>query len=467
MTAFPAPGPAVDPVLRQTLSQAIELYARGEAVRARADLEALAARWPGSPELSMAIGTLLHQAGHASEAEAWYRRCLAAPLLDAGLRDAARTQLAAAVQVQGRLSEAETLWSELLASRPDDADALRNLGTLLKDRDEPARALDCYRRATALRRRRLRPDEVTALAGNPQARRTTRHKLKLELEQLEHLAERRIPVPDLAALLAGYRAVLAKLEATPGDHRVVLTPEQFRRVGATLHRLAHDAPAPRQPGGVLSPGLDFGAIEARYLSHPPGLVVVDRFLRPEALEALRDYCLESTIWFDWGKARGYCGAYLDDGFGCDLLLQLAEELRAAMPTLLGPLHLEHQWAYIYDQALSGITAHADPAKVNLNFWLTPDEANLEPESGGLVVWTREAPREWDFDEYNNRPDDIEAFAATSDKVVVPHRRNRLVMFNSNLVHKTDDFRFSPGFTNRRINVTMLFGRRSGRTTATH
>jgi hypothetical protein len=33
----------------------------------------------------------------------------------------------------------------------------------------------------------------------------------------------------------------------------------------------------------------------------------------------------------------------------------------------------------------------------------------------------------------------------------------MVMFNSNLVHKTDDFAFRPGFTNRRINVTMLFG----------
>ena len=49
----------------------------------------------------------------------------------------------------------------------------------------------------------------------------------------------------------------------------------------------------------------------------------------------------------------------------------------------------------------------------------------------------------------------------SEQVRVPHRCNRMVMFNSNLVHKTDAFRFRPGLTNRRINVTMLFGDRRG------
>jgi len=109
--------------------------------------------------------------------------------------------------------------------------------------------------------------------------------------------------------------------------------------------------------------------------------------------------------------------------------------------------------------MAGITAHADPAAVNLNFWLSPDEANLDPKSGGLIVSLWEAPREWNFHDYNNRPDVLDPYVTGDHRVVVPHRCNRLVMFNSNLVHKTDDFRFKPGFENRRINVTMLFGRR--------
>ena len=33
------------------------------------------------------------------------------------------------------------------------------------------------------------------------------------------------------------------------------------------------------------------------------------------------------------------------------------------------------------------------------------------------------------------------------------------MFDSNLFHKTADVNFHPGFDNKRINVTMLFGQR--------
>jgi len=69
--------------------------------------------------------------------------------------------------------------------------------------------------------------------------------------------------------------------------------------------------------------------------------------------------------------------------------------------------------------------------------------------------------EWDFAEYNNRPEVLDRYMDDSEQVRVPYRCNRMVMFNSNLVHKTDEFEFRPGFTNRRINITMLFGQRRG------
>jgi hypothetical protein len=34
-----------------------------------------------------------------------------------------------------------------------------------------------------------------------------------------------------------------------------------------------------------------------------------------------------------------------------------------------------------------------------------------------------------------------------------------VIFNSNLFHQTDRFDFAPGYLNRRINITLLYGRR--------
>jgi hypothetical protein len=44
-------------------------------------------------------------------------------------------------------------------------------------------------------------------------------------------------------------------------------------------------------------------------------------------------------------------------------------------------------------------------------------------------------------------------------ITVPHRQNRAVLFNSDLFHETGALSFKPGYENRRINVTMLFGRR--------
>jgi hypothetical protein len=33
----------------------------------------------------------------------------------------------------------------------------------------------------------------------------------------------------------------------------------------------------------------------------------------------------------------------------------------------------------------GIGIHADFAAINVNFWITPDDANLDPKSGGIQL----------------------------------------------------------------------------------
>ena len=63
------------------------------------------------------------------------------------------------------------------------------------------------------------------------------------------------------------------------------------------------------------------------------------------------------------------------------------------------------WGFKYDNRLGGIAVHADFAAVNINFWITPDDANLDPDSGGLIVWDAAAPLDWGFARYN---DDVAA-----------------------------------------------------------
>jgi len=44
-------------------------------------------------------------------------------------------------------------------------------------------------------------------------------------------------------------------------------------------------------------------------------------------------------------------------------------------------------------------------------------------------------------------------------MTIPYRANRAVIFDSDLFHQTDTIRFKPGYCNRRINVTLLYGER--------
>ena len=139
-------------------------------------------------------------------------------------------------------------------------------------------------------------------------------------------------------------------------------------------------------------------------------------------------------------------------------MQAAEELRRAFPKAIGPHKLTHVWAYKYQSEMAGIATHADAAAVNVNVWITPTEANLDPDSGGLVVFKVLPPRGWSWEVAGRgKRAEVEALVAkdSANNWTVPYARNRAVVFDSALFHKTDDFRFKGGYKNRRINLTFL------------
>ena len=113
--------------------------------------------------------------------------------------------------------------------------------------------------------------------------------------------------------------------------------------------------------------------------------------------------------------------------------------------------------------------HADAAEVNFNIWLTPDEANLggfgTRDGGGLVVYTKVPPASFDFGHDSNNflaaPRVYQYLEDSGAKAIeVTYRQNRCVLFQSDLFHETAPFHFKTGFLNRRINLTILFGKKS-------
>lgn len=283
-------------------------------------------------------------------------------------------------------------------------------------------------------------------------------KLSHDAEQFEHLARAGQLPPAISETAALYREIIGKLPRE-GNPAVIIEGEYQRRLAPTYNRLIHRDPGAALDRPAVNPRLDAARIERTYVDSRPQVAVVDDLLTPEALAALLRYCRDSTIWFAGTYGGGYVGTQMGDGFTAPILFQIAEELKALLPGVIGQAGLHHLWAFKYDSSFSGIGLHADAARVNVNFWIAPDEANLDPESGGLEIFDVAAPADWRFDTYNG---DLAAIRRHLDQTgsrsrVVPHRQNRAVIFNSDLFHRTDDCRFRDGYLNRRINITMLYG----------
>ena len=348
----------------------------------------------------------------------------------------ARYNRAIALWHLGRPAEAIADLDRVLAMKRDFAPAWNIRGNALRDLQEPEDALRSYRKALEID------------PGYSDAQRN----LGSPLFETGRTEEGMMEFRRFAETGAGRAA--PDMPIAPHKARHDLEQRDYRGGVEDFHI----EPGPRLAEPAVNPGR--ADMAAQWRTSSPQIVVIDDLLSPAALEALQRFCLRSTIWRNVFE-EGYLGAYPEDGFACPLLTQIAEELPRAYPDIFASHPLQYLWAFKYDNRLQGIKVHADFAAVNVNFWITPDDANLDPESGGLVIWDKCAPPEWDFAAYNGEAAPIRAFLARSNarSVTVPYRANRAVIFDSDLFHETDRMHFKPGYENRRINITLLYGRR--------
>jgi hypothetical protein len=288
-------------------------------------------------------------------------------------------------------------------------------------------------------------------------------KLRHDAGQFAYLRSIGVLDARFDATIAAYTALADRLCASgQADARKPLRGAERALIGNVYNRIIH-LPEAGRVARALSPEWRPREIEERFLDRGEGLVVIDNFLTPEALAALHSFAMQATVWTGIRYAYDRFGAFFQDGFNCALLLQIAEELRAALPRVITPRYpLRQIWGFKNAGDLpADVNLHADFAAVNVNFWLTPDASNLDPATGGMKIYDVDAPQSWDFHTYNGRTDIIKAFLRENraQETYVPYRQNRCVMFNSDLFHGTHALHFKPGFEHHRINVTMLYGHR--------
>ena len=112
--------------------------------------------------------------------------------------------------------------------------------------------------------------------------------------------------------------------------------------------------------------------------------------------------------------------------------------------------------------MSGVggNVHADRGAVSLNFWVTPDDACLDRERSGLLIWDERVPRRY----FHASTEEIDAIHAQmldrpgAKPHVIPYRGNRAMLFRCDTLHATDRMSFREGYENRRVSLTFLYGK---------
>ena len=362
------------------------------------------------------LGAVLGTTGRKHEAVDAYQKAVALSPQDAG----AHNNLGNTLKALGRLDEAEASYNQAIALKPDFAEAHNNLGNALKALGRLDEALASYNQAIA-----LKPDFVkahsnlgitlNALGSRESAlkhfdrslqltrginpvdlyHKSFRHisiaKLDHDIEQFHYIAASGIGIKKFQELAMLYQTVKSEINHTLDTDIIHLSDKHQRLLSDTFNRPIHILEAPALDMSAIGDSLDVNKITDDYFEHEYGLTYIDDFLSPVALKSLREFLLGSTIWFDFFHKGGYVGAYLSEGLASPLVLQIAEDLRKKFPKIFKNHHLTQLWAYKYDSRASeknnsykGIQVHADDAAINVNFWITPNSANLDPSSGGLV-----------------------------------------------------------------------------------
>ncbi len=429
---------------RALVAEAMSDFQAGRLTQAESRYRAALAIVPDDPAVTHNLGVAIAAQGRHRAAIGCFDEALRA---DAGFVSAHYNRGVALMRL-GETQEAINAFGRAATIEPQHYEAHRALGFLWLAQGERGRALDHLARTYELRR----GDDRTAIAQKSLTT-ATRHKLEHDAEQFLYLSQRTRDRLRFELLARNYRAIAEQVS----NEVAALSDTQIDVLGDDYNTPIHLRAAPEVAGGAVNERGDRAALTAQFQDQ--GAIPVDDLLTPQALDALWRFLLESTIWHDFSHIDGFVASYLEDGLACPLLLQIADELRHAFSDILGAHRLSQAWAFKGLQAQSAVDAHADDAAVSVNFWVTPTQANISPERGGLVVCRAPPPDDWEIKDYDADQARIVTFLEqmADNSLVVPYRQNRAVIFRSRLFHHSDSPKFAQGYENHRINLTLLYG----------
>jgi tetratricopeptide (TPR) repeat protein len=394
-------------------------YQAGRLGDAQASYQAALTLAPGDPAIIHNLGVIAAAQGKQQDAIALFEDVIGRQPRYVS----AHYNRALALLALGQAKASIEGLSRTCALQPEHYGAHRALGFLWLSEGDRGRALDHFARTYELRRGEDRSDLAAKSLTH-----ATRAKLLHDAEQLHFLAKRSRDGQRFNALARAYEETAQEV----AEQVEKLSDRQIDRLGGDYNTPINVRGAPELAGRAVSERSDLGVLMRGFRESRTGAIYFDDLLTPEALQRLKSYLLESTIWHDFSHIGGFVASYLEDGLACPLILQIADEIRSTFRDVLGEHPLTQAWAFKGLQAGSAVDVHADDAAISVNFWITPTEANLKPGEGGLIVGLVPPPEGWQLKGYDSDQERIVAFLEQNphDRLRIPYRQNRAVLFES-------------------------------------
>jgi hypothetical protein len=195
--------------------------------------------------------------------------------------------------------------------------------------------------------------------------------------------------------------------------------------------------------------------DSYHRSAPYNYAVLDAFLLPAVAERLRQQLLNHWAWHY--KSPYSHELYLKQP---DLpeVQQIAQAVADRLPSLFNTVKFVEHWAFLHHENC-GLVAHSDVGAISIDIWLTPDEYNIAPGTGGLVMHDVKRPDSLSVFEFQTRAWTQEYLDRHTTGTVrrIPYSYNRAVIFDARTIHASDAIDFSgQSSATQRMNFSMLF-----------
>ncbi len=211
---------------------------------------------------------------------------------------------------------------------------------------------------------------------------------------------------------------------------------------------------------------DWRAVAAQVRTSTPfNHSVLDAFLTLESLATLRTALLESTAWSARSIDRENDGSrWTSHQLFCrhpeiTLIKDILREMYDAVPELLRNRPVVDWWA-ILSHENAGLFPHCDGGAIGLNLWLTPDEFNERPGTGGMVLFDVKRTQSMTANEYASGSGGCVKYVnnkTTGHFMRVPFQFNRAVLFDAWTFHATEPARFrGSDLHTARLNLSFTF-----------